>query len=410
MSSLERYDERLVQLAVKERQRDIEPDIRLIAGEILNRVKRNQTSSPVRESGIANINDAKDPRKIWHVVPERAEALEQGEILPPVSIELQPTMTCNLRCQWCSYWDRNKFDEGKGEAIPFEYIQRLAQYCTDHNVKGIYLSGGGEPCAYPHIADTVRAFKDVGCQLAMITNGTMFAKTLLDQADAFTYLQVSLISPHREQYQSVTGRDKHHQMMNLPQNIKNRWGTKSPTIGGMYVLTQWNYKSARDAIDFARTAGYDYCAFRTAIDFEDRGVSLPDEAFSWLREHFDEESPIDDTFTNLRSVLSRCRSTAEPVGKHCLSTSLGLYATVNARGEIYLCVPDVSKEGMAIGSMKDREFDEIWGGERHQDILKQLDERYACTQCHPACRSHAYNRAIANEMPDQLPNTHVELV
>lgn len=372
------------------------------------RIKMALTSSRNR----ASLDEARNPNKIWRHLPLRVELASETSVPPPISIEIQPTSACNLRCRWCSYWERNNFDSHKSGFLKADLIDKIVNYASKNSVKSIYLAGGGEPCAYPYIHDIVHKIHHLGISLAMITNGTLFARRLLDIGNYFKYLQVSVISSNSEEYTRVTGSDKgFSDMQKLPKIIKDHHGDRSPIIGGMYVLTQWNYEKAFEVIEFCKNNEFDYCSFRIAVDFENRGVALPEKCFNFLRDGLDKYCDVDSQYTNLEKILNLTYPRIY-TPTQCLNTKYGLYATIDTKGGVYICVPDVGKENLCIGSLVNNSFEEIWNSERHREIVQELNKRYCNGECHSDCRSHNYNSIAAVNMPPSksIPIIHSEFL
>lgn len=358
-----------------------------------------------------SIEELRSPKKIWRHLPERKIIYELDNVIPPpISIEIQPTSACNLRCKWCSYWDRNGFDSKRSNYLNLEIIEKIITFSAKNKIKSIYLAGGGEPCIYPFIKNVVEKINKAGISLAIITNGTLFAEKLLDVANYFSYLQVSIISCNPEEYFSVTNSNKgFFAMQELPKKIKDIHAQNAPIIGGMYVLTEWNYKNAFKVINFCQEKQFDYCSFRFAVDYENRGVALPDKCYDFLRNGIEKFSNVDSTYTNLEKLLNSVYPRNYKPNE-CLNTKYGLFTTVDTKGNVYLCVPDIGKEELSIGSLKNQTFEEIWNSEKHKIISKTLDLRYMQKECHGDCRAHGYNEMAKNNPPDFISTIHSEFL
>lgn len=277
-------------------------------------------------------------------------------------------------------------------------------------MKSIYLAGGGEPCAHPKIHEITERFWKAGLSIGMITNGTLFSSRLMDIGHYFSYLQISLISPQEENYNQSTGsKIGFDRMKALPREIKELHGDQSPVIGGMFVLTQWNYRKAFETIEFCRTNDFDYCSFRVAIDFEDRGIGLPEYVLEHLRKEAEKLSPILDSYTNLSKILAGPTvQNYQPT--RCVNIQYGLYAIVDPKGHVFLCIPDVGKKELCIGDLNQQTFTQIWAQYIHRKTVKGLKDRYCKGLCHASCRSHKYNEIAQKPKPQDLPNLHAEFL
>ena len=99
----------------------------------------------------------------------RAQGLPdpQAPDLAPISINLDLTTACNYRCDHCIDWDilnsRHKYAEGE--------LRASVRIMAERGLRSVILIGGGEPTLYPGFADFVRYLKELGLQVAIVSNG-----------------------------------------------------------------------------------------------------------------------------------------------------------------------------------------------------------------------------------------------
>jgi radical SAM family protein len=112
--------------------------------------------------------------------------------IAPVSINLDLTTACNYRCDHCIDWDilntPNKHDEAK-------LRDSLAQM-RERGLKSVILIGGGEPTVHPNFSSMVRYLKELGLQVAVVSNGSGNRKILevADCLDERDWVRLSLDS------------------------------------------------------------------------------------------------------------------------------------------------------------------------------------------------------------------------
>ncbi len=87
---------------------------------------------------------------------------------PPVTIVLNPTMRCNLRCRGCYAWNFSS----RADMEP-ELFARLLSEARDMGVAFITLTGG-EPFLYPGIEDVFERFSDL--TFMVYTNGQLLSE------------------------------------------------------------------------------------------------------------------------------------------------------------------------------------------------------------------------------------------
>ena len=157
---------------------------------------------------------------------------------------------CSSRCQFCSTINRNKKDSTSFEETK-EFIEKLyfgqAEYNkkhfskynekyknltgTDIRLKGLILSGGGQPNLWPHFEKLVNWLSTLDIDIGLITNG--FPKNIDDKIyNKFKWIRLSITpedaSPHYV--------DKKFNLQRIPQNIINNDKT---FFGLSYVYGSW---------------------------------------------------------------------------------------------------------------------------------------------------------------------------
>jgi MoaA/NifB/PqqE/SkfB family radical SAM enzyme len=99
-------------------------------------------------------------------------------------VYVEPTTLCNLQCRTCV---RNVWDEppgmmsGETFARIIDGVRRISPLPT------VFFGGFGEPFAHPDLLAMLAAAKSVGCEVELITNGTM-----LDEATRAELVRIGL--------------------------------------------------------------------------------------------------------------------------------------------------------------------------------------------------------------------------
>ncbi|MDC0125366.1 radical SAM protein [Candidatus Pelagibacter sp.] len=157
---------------------------------------------------------------------------------------------CSSRCQFCSTINRNKKDSTTFEETK-EFIEKLYYGQADYNkkhfskynekyknlsgtdirLKGLILSGGGQPNLWPHFEKLVNWLSTLDIDIGLITNG--FPKNIDDKIyDKFKWIRLSITpedaSPHYV--------DKKFNLQRIPKNIINNDKT---FFGLSYVYGSW---------------------------------------------------------------------------------------------------------------------------------------------------------------------------
>jgi radical SAM protein with 4Fe4S-binding SPASM domain len=91
-----------------------------------------------------------------------------------LSLELEFTKKCNLRCVYCY---ASAGDAMNGELTLHEVIGIIEQ-ARQLGARTIVLLGGGEPLLFPHVKEVIRHIHSVGLSQAVFTNGMLLTKEL----------------------------------------------------------------------------------------------------------------------------------------------------------------------------------------------------------------------------------------
>ena len=166
---------------------------------------------------------------------------------------IRATMTlhqvCSSRCQFCSTINRNRKDsisleEAKKFVESLYYDQanfnekKFTKYNDEYKkihgssirLKGLILSGGGQPNLWPHFTEFVNWLSDKDIDLGLITNG--FPKNVDDKIyDKFKWIRLSITPEDASPFYP-------NQKFNLQRIPKNILESKT-TFGLSYVYGPW---------------------------------------------------------------------------------------------------------------------------------------------------------------------------
>jgi len=102
---------------------------------------------------------------------EIAECLERKGLL---SIELEFTKKCNLRCLYCY----SSAGEPEKDELTLDEIKSVILQAKNIGAKKIILLGGGEPLLFQGFCDVVEYINSIGLQQVVFTNGTLVTKEI----------------------------------------------------------------------------------------------------------------------------------------------------------------------------------------------------------------------------------------
>jgi MoaA/NifB/PqqE/SkfB family radical SAM enzyme len=149
----------------------------------------------------------------------------------PVFLELHPSTKCNNRCIWCRYWGMTKQNSLTKEHM-FSLFDKYP------NVKGIRITGGGEPLVNEHTIPFIEECGRRGIRTSLETNGGLLNKDASDIIGSnCQYCRVSLDATTSKTYKLVHGVDLFDTVI---QNIRYMGKTDIPELGVSYLVTNYN--------------------------------------------------------------------------------------------------------------------------------------------------------------------------
>jgi hypothetical protein len=192
---------------------------------------------------------------------------------------IRATMTnhqvCSSRCQFCSTISRNKRDSVTLEEAK-AFVTTLYEQQAEHNrahfpahnaayraltgsdirLRGLILSGGGQPNLWPPFAEFVDWLSGLEIDLGLITNG--FPPKIPESVyERFKWIRISVTPEDASPFYPGGRFDRQY----LPQTIRHN---PNVTVGYSYVVGPWTTDDVIERIAGSLTEnGFDYCRMLT---------------------------------------------------------------------------------------------------------------------------------------------------
>ena len=207
--------------------------------------------------------------------------------IAPVSINLDLTTACNFRCTHCIDWDvlntNTRFDEAE--------LRASIVLLRSRGLRSVILIGGGEPTLFPGFGAFVAFLKELGLQVAIVTNGSRGDRLLeaIPALEAGDWIRMSLDSGSNDLFRR----------MHLPTSSavtldaicewvpKLKARNSAPRIGFSYIVV-WDGASRDehglieniDEIEIAaaraKESGFDYIGFKPVLERQSDGSEVMD--------------------------------------------------------------------------------------------------------------------------------------
>ncbi len=266
----------------------------------------------------------------WRRELARARAAGEPEPEPPLaaplSINLDLTTACNYRCTHCIDWDILNTAHKHREAELRESIAWMAQA----GLRSVILIGGGEPTLYPKFPEFVAFLKELGLQVAIVSNGSR-GDRLLEAArflDARDWIRLSLDSGSNELFIAMHRPVSKELDLDAVCSWVPRIKDANPAVrlGFSYIIV-WGGAS-RDgekiheniheiglAARRAKQSRFDYISFKPVLERQDNGAEVMDPA---------------KAEASTRAVIERIRAEVDQA-KQLADESFQVYESINLR-------------------------------------------------------------------------------
>jgi len=300
----------------------------------------------------------------------------QGGNPYPITVEIDLTDKCNLACKHCagSFYDTKP----KNELSLRQAVSIIGQLRECH-VRGLIFTGGGEPTLNPALPDAIGYAKELGLDVALITNGIKIGKIASSIINKCSWVRVSLDASNPVDYKEFKGKWAFSDAVEGIKSLVDAKRSKksSCTIGVGYLTSMDSAEGMVRATKLCKTLGVDYIQFRP---FRIRGERI--EPLVGYATVLSEQTK---KFMVLYSE-SQYKRSLEPRGyDKCYGQQFA--TTICADYKCYVCCHLRHNPKYCLGDLNIHSFAEIWNDERRQEIVDNI----AWKDCVYPCRCDPFN-------------------
>lgn len=329
---------------------------------------------------------------------EHLKAIVEGNFLPPITVDSDPTNLCNFDCIWCN---SKAFRKEKPGVIPEEHLLKLADFYKEWGVKSTCVSGGGEPMINPGFAPFLYRLAKNKIKSGIISNGSLMDK---EKAAAIarcnSWCGISVDAGTKEVFKEIKKVDMFDKVIKNIDNlikIKNRLNSKLE-ITYKYLFHPLNIQDIYKAAKLAKSLGVNTFHLRPVCwdnlynQKHDKPVNFSDYA-KIIEEEIEKAYDLEDEHFRFFSVRHKFGEKFERKinFKKCWATPL--LATFGADGNVHLCFDVRGKKEWILCRHypNPREILKVWGSDYHKKIIDSID----VNKC-PRCTFGPYNEVIEN--------------
>lgn len=293
----------------------------------------------------------------------------------PMTISVEPTTACNLRCPECPSGLRS-FTRETGNMKEGFFRNTVDELNKDLMYLIFYFQG--EPYINPIFLDMVRYAADKGIYTITSTNGHFLndensRKTIESGLDRMI---ISVDGTTQEVYESYRKEGKLETVLQGARNIvkwKKQLKSKTPHIIFQFLVVKPNEHQIPDIFKLAKEIGVDEVKLKTAQVYD---YKFGNDLIPTIKKYSRYALNHDGTYKVKNDLLNHCWK----LWHSCVITWDGL---------VVPCCFD--KDAVhKLGDLKQAKFKDIWQGDSYKkfrySLLKGRDKIDICTNCTEGCK------------------------
>jgi len=175
--------------------------------------------------------------------------------------QVEPALTCNLKCVMCP-WHKFRKETGREPIMDAGTWKELVPYLR--RVKSVDFTGGGEPLMNVNLLDWIRTAKQNGCQTGFLTNGTLLNPEVSRELVhiGLDWLAVSMDSPEAGIYEQIRCGSDFAEVCGNVRFLTQLRESNRPLVTINWVMMEKNVERLEDAVRLASSLGVDRVRFK----------------------------------------------------------------------------------------------------------------------------------------------------
>lgn len=330
--------------------------------------------------------------KIFKHIDKVHQWLSTGDTFP-VTIELDMTNACNHQCPSCfGYFGQSR------QSLDISLVLNVLQDIHALGGRAVTFTGGGEPLCHKDTMKAIVAARELGLDVALITNGSLLDDSKCDTVVRHCmWTRVSLDAATPAVFRRTHG-GRDEEFDNVVRNIRRLVDAKirnrsDCTIGVGYLTRHDTVEDMYAATQLCRDIGADYIQFRPFVRLHtEKTMDYPetDAVMAEIRRCCELSTPKFDVLYSQHKYENivhghTVRKYAECYGHH--------FATViSADRHVYICCHMRGVAAFCFGDLGEKSLAEIWSSKERRQACQKVD----LSVCPPLCRCDHFNEILWN--------------
>lgn len=296
----------------------------------------------------------------------------------PISVSIEPTTSCNLRCPECPSGLRS-FTRPTGMLPPDLYRTTIDQLAPTLSYLTFYFQG--EPYLHPSFTEMVEYAATRGIYTATSTNGHFLTEEMAVRtiASGLDRLIISIDGTTQETYESYRIGGSLQKVVDGAKRVvetKRRMRSRTPQVVFQFLVTKPNEHQIEDVRRLAREIGVDQVVFKTAQIYD--------------YEHGSPLIPTKDRYSRYRRNEDGTWSIKNALDDHCWKMWHSCVITWD--GKVVPCCFDKDAQ-YVMGDLSRERFEDVWRSQKYyafrQTLLTSRKEIEMCRNCTEGSRVFA---------------------
>jgi len=201
-----------------------------------------------------------DTKNILLHKPELSDYLKMREN-KLITIEIDLTNSCNQRCPQCTFGNYHT-----GLSLDRTVLDNLIKTLPMTGVKGMIITGGGEPCIHKELGYFVKSVSKQGIDITLTTNGQFVDRHFDDLLYGLKRIRFSIDAGTPISYKHTHGMEE-RDFDKVINNLKRLTTEKkkkglSIDIGVSFMICETNASEVMSAVEFYRDLGVNFLHFK----------------------------------------------------------------------------------------------------------------------------------------------------
>ena len=315
---------------------------------------------------------------------------ETDKLMPPIECNLDPFAECNLRCYFCitqRYLRTNRAEVGEMRQLPTEYMFRLVNFLASWGVRGLCISGGGEPSLHKDIHRIIQHAVEAGMDVAFVTNATLITDKLAEALMQCRWVALSIDSGDFQTYNKVKGVNLFDQaVVNIAKLAQLRTKTNSKVdLCFKFLIVPENQHQIYNACKLAKELGVQDFHARP-VDFERddiEGARKLNMDIDSIHEQFEKCHKLDSKDFHVYTITHKFDPKFHVKYDYSACLAAPILLPILTDGNAYLCVEHKMEEKYRLGSCypDPENILDWWGSDKHRQMIKNIVPERDCSRC-----------------------------